>query len=105
MGKQMAWNRAVTLTTTEFFCCVDSDDKLHDASVIKTIFDKYYNDLVVDDNIMGLRGLTVSSKTLEVSGKKISDNMVVQSYFDEISNNKIIGERIDILKTDIIKKY
>ncbi len=104
-GKQSAWNFAVNNCYTELFCCVDSDDRLHDEQVISLIIEKYYKILMSNEELVGIRALTVSSKTLEPSGKKISDKEVRQSYFKEISNNKIIGERIDVLKTETIRKY
>ncbi|ENX32299.1 hypothetical protein F889_03618 [Acinetobacter colistiniresistens] len=104
-GKQSAWNFAVDYCDTDLFCCVDSDDRLHDEKVLSLIIEKYYDILMNNESLVGIRGLTVSSKTLEPSGKEISKEEVRQSYFDEISNNNIIGERIDVLKTEVIKKY
>ncbi len=37
--------------------------------------------------------------------KKISENIVISSYFEEFSNAKNFGERIDVFKTDILKCF
>lgn len=104
-GKQSAWNFAVMNSNSVLFCCVDSDDRLHDAEVLSLILTKYYEKLLNDKDLVGIRALTVSSKTLKPSGKAIATSGKNLSYFEEIADNSIIGERIDILKTKIIKNY
>ena len=103
-GKQAAWNNAVLNAQGEFFCGVDSDDALAAANNIEEIFAKY-TVLLDDENIIGLRFLAYSNVKKTFDGKMISEDVVVQSYFEEFSDAGNFGERIDVFKTSILKKY
>ena len=104
-GKQAAWNFAVSNCMTDLFCGVDSDDRLYNNKVIELILEKFYLILMSKREVIGLRALTVSSKTLAPSGKEISQEDTYHSYFTELSDKKLIGERIDVFKTVLIKNY
>lgn len=103
-GKQAAWNNAVLNAHGEFFCGVDSDDALAAPNNIDDIFSKY-SVLLDDENVIGLRFLAYSNVKEAFDGKMISDDVVVQSYFEEFANADNFGERIDVFKTSILKKY
>jgi glycosyltransferase involved in cell wall biosynthesis len=104
MGKQAAWNNAVLNAKGELFCGVDSDDALAKSHNIEDIFSKYAN-LLDDEKVIGLRFLAYSNVKKNFDGKRISNDIVIQSYFDEFADAGNFGERIDVLKTHILKKY
>ncbi|KHO14248.1 glycosyl transferase family 2 [Acinetobacter baumannii] len=103
-GKQAAWNKAVLNANGFLFCGVDSDDALAKETNIEEIFQKYIS-LLNSDSIIGLRFLAYSNVKKKFDGKKISENIVISSYFEEFSNAKNFGERIDVFKTDILKCF
>ncbi|QIW15376.1 glycosyl transferase family 2 [Pasteurellaceae bacterium RH1A] len=101
-GKQATWNRAVLNAKGQYFIGLDSDDALQPKSLFN-ILNANIN-FLEKENIIGLRCLALSNITQKPSGRKISDNSIEQSWFDEFSSSGNFGERIDILKTDLIKK-
>ena len=103
-GKQMAWNSAVELAMGSLFCCLDSDDALYDKNNIADIYGKYYSYLS-DDMVFGLRMLAYSNVKEGFDGVKLSSEVVICSYFDELSDHKNYGERIDFFKTSILKSF
>lgn len=58
-----------------------------------------------DEKVIGLRFLAYSNVKKTFDGKRISNDIVTQSYFDEFADARNFGERIDVLKTHILKKY
>lgn len=103
-GKQAAWNNAVMNAQGKFFCGVDSDDALVKADNIENILNKYLY-LLEDKEIIGLRFLAYSNVKKTFDGRKLSDDILIQSYFDEFSDRRNFGERIDVFKTKLLKKY
>ncbi|QIO10188.1 glycosyltransferase family 2 protein [Acinetobacter lanii] len=103
-GKQAAWNNAVMNAKGKFFCGVDSDDALAKADNIENIFNKYLY-LLEDKEIIGLRFLAYSNVKNTFDGRKISDEILIQSYFEEFSDRRNFGERIDVFKIELLKKY
>ena len=103
-GKQAAWNNAVLNARGKLFCGVDSDDALANSHNVEDIFSKYAN-LLDDEKVIGLRFLAYSNIKKTFDGKMISNDIVTQSYFDEFADAGNFGERIDVLKTHILKKY
>ncbi|MDR3026875.1 MAG: glycosyltransferase family 2 protein [Acinetobacter sp.] len=103
-GKQAAWNNAVMLAEGSLFCGIDSDDALASDHNIEDIFNKYA-DLLNDKNVIGLRFLAYSNVKQTFDGQKLSDQVVICSYFDEFSNPHNFGERIDVLKTEVLKQF
>lgn len=103
-GKQAAWNNAVLNARGKLFCCVDSDDALANSHNVEDIFSKYAN-LLDDEKVIGLRFLAYSNVKKTFDGKMISNDIVTQSYFDEFADAGNFGERIDVFKTYILKKY
>lgn len=103
-GKQAAWNNAVLNARGWLFCGVDSDDALAKPHNIEDIFSKYAS-LLDNEKIIGLRFLAYSNVKKTFDGKMISEDIVMQSYFEEFADAGNFGERIDVLKTEILKKY
>lgn len=103
-GKQAAWNNAVLNARGKLFCGVDSDDALAKPHNIEDIFSKYAS-LLDNEKIIGLRFLAYSNVKKTFDGKMISEDIVMQSYFEEFADAGNFGERIDVLKTAVLKKY
>ncbi|ENU87668.1 MAG TPA: glycosyltransferase family 2 protein [Bacillus sp. (in: Bacteria)] len=103
-GKQAAWNNAVLNARGKLFCGVDSDDALANSHNVEDIFSKYAN-LLDDEKVIGLRFLAYSNVKKTFDGKMISEDIVMQSYFEEFADAGNFGERIDVFKTHILKKY
>lgn len=102
-GKQASWNRAVLIARGEFFIGLDSDDALQ-GNILFNILEQH-QDQLQNNSIMGIRCLAINSINQKPSGKSISKKPLVLSWFDEFSNHNLFGERIDILRTSIIKNY
>lgn len=103
-GKQAAWNNALSMAKGELFCCLDSDDALYSENNIKNIYCKY-SDFLDDDKVLGFRFLAFSNIKNTFDGQMLSNEIVVDTYFYELSNHKNYGERIDFIKTSIAKNY
>lgn len=103
-GKQAAWNKAVQNAKGDLFCGVDSDDALEKDRNIEQILYKYAY-LLDDEAVIGLRFLAYSNVKKSFDGRKISDYVHVTSYFNEIADARNFGERIDVFKTGVLKKY
>ncbi|OBU23620.1 glycosyltransferase family 2 protein [Photobacterium aquimaris] len=103
-GKQAAWNRGILNARGDYFIGVDSDDALVDDSLI--LFFKKYIPIIKDDkNIIGIRALSKNNTSQYAdSTYSIDKEFSINSWFDEFSS-RIFGERIDILKTSLIKGY
>lgn len=103
-GKQAAWNHAVMLAKGDLFCGVDSDDALYSNDSVEKVFTEYL-DYLTDESVIGLRFQAYSNIKNKSDGKELSNDIVVCSYIDELLDKEKQGERIDVLKTSIIKKY
>ncbi|MCD9508248.1 glycosyltransferase [Photobacterium phosphoreum] len=103
-GKQAAWNKAVLEASGTYFIGVDSDDKLIDNSLI-LFFEKYIPKIDNQDNILGIRALSKKNSTKQADSKfSIDKDNYIASWFEEFSFPQS-GERIDIFKTNILKKF
>ncbi|PSU20063.1 glycosyltransferase family 2 protein [Photobacterium phosphoreum] len=103
-GKQAAWNKAVLEASGTYFIGVDSDDKLIDNSLI-LFFEKYIPKIDNQDNILGIRALSKKNSTNQADSKfSIDKDNYIASWFEEFSYPQS-GERIDIFKTNILKKF
>ena len=81
----------------------DSDDTFVE-NMLFNIFDSC-SELLNEDDIIGIRCLAINSLTNNPSGRLIKNELIKMSWFEEFSNNRNFGERIDILKTDVIKNF
>ena len=103
-GKQAAWNKAVLEAFETYFIGVDSDDKLIDNSLI-LFFEKYIPKIDNQDNILGIRALSKKNSTKQADSKfSIDKDNYIASWFEEFSFPQS-GERIDIFKINILKKF
>lgn len=103
-GKQAAWNKAIELSEGKYFCCLDSDDAIYSENSIEEIFRKDIK-ILNDFKIIGLRYLAYSNVKKTFDGTKISDDIIIMSWFEDFSNPSNFGERIDIFKKEPLKKY
>lgn len=103
-GKQAAWNKAVGLANGKYFCGLDSDDALYSKDNVKEVFENHIS-LLQDPTIAGLRFLAFSNIQNNFHGKKLSDKVVICSWFDEFKDPENFGERIDIFKTNLLKNF
>ena len=102
-GKQFSWNKAISMAKGLYFIGLDSDDTFRENSLFSIISD--CNNLLDKDDVVGIRCLAINNMTNKPSGRLIENKLIEMSWFDEFSNSKNFGERIDILKTDVIKKF
>lgn len=102
-GKQSAWNRAILMAQGKFFVGLDSDDALQKKMLFQILNEHHHT--LKDELIIGVRCLAINSVTQKPSGRAISKDSVILSWFDEFSDKNNFGERIDILKTEEIKKF
>ena len=104
-GKQAAWNNAVLNAKGQYFIGVDSDDALVDDS-LSLFFNQYIPILEANNDCVGIRALSKSSSQAESydRGFLSDENYAICSWFDEFSS-RIVQERIDILKTELLKDF
>ncbi|ATM96828.1 WbcL protein [Yersinia frederiksenii] len=100
-GKQAAWNLAVKNANGKYFIGLDSDDALVTNSIskllsIKTVFD--------DKEIIAIRAVSVNSETMRPNNCYLFNADKKNSWFEEFSSG-IRGERIDLFKTELLRKY
>jgi glycosyltransferase involved in cell wall biosynthesis len=102
-GKPSAFNLGLKNANGIFFGVIDSDDTLLPTSLnlIKSLVKKY--NILESDSITTISGLCIDVKG-RIIGQQFSENMIIDSWND-ISNNKFIGEKWGMHKTMILKKY
>lgn len=102
-GKQAAWNHAISLAKGEFFCGLDSDDTLIGDALVTTMQEA---DSIKDvTHIIGVRCLAIRNSTQQPDGKELMRQTQENSWFKEWESPHLLGERIDILKTNIINQF
>lgn len=102
-GKQAAWNKALDICTTEYFICLDSDDALIDDSLSNIL--PYLNEIKDDEQIAGIRCNAINSLKNTIDSAYMSPRPIKESWFNEVANNKFIGEKLDIFKTDVLRQF
>ncbi|HDK1807516.1 TPA: glycosyltransferase family 2 protein [Escherichia coli] len=102
-GKQVAWNVAIQNANGQYFIGLDSDDALYE-DALSVLFPKI-NEINADSSIVGLRCLSQKVPKGSNSIKDFSSGHdSIHYWYDEFASG-ISQERIDILKTKIIKEY
>lgn len=102
-GKQAAWNKSLELARGKYFIGLDSDDALLPLSLFRIIESNL--SLLEEKDIIGIRCLAINSITQKPSARSISNSNLKLSWFEEFSSRNNLGERIDILKTEIIRYF
>lgn len=99
-GKMRAYNKAVTLSETELFVCIDSDDQLASEFVVKdslAFWNEHKNDRT-DKKIAGMISLRRSSYGSDISHvPAFGSSANLRSYYD--------GETTSFVLTDILRNY
>ena len=105
-GKMRAYNNAVSLTETELFVCIDSDDQLASELAVKdslVFWDKHlcngFPDDVKTDSVAGW----ISMRKMPYSPEMIDSCPYCNKLADIVSSLK--GETTIFIRTDILKHY
>ncbi|MGL5962918.1 MAG: glycosyltransferase family A protein, partial [Fusobacteriaceae bacterium] len=98
-GKMSAINRGVFIAHGELFFIVDSDDYLENDAI--EIINRYLKDLP-----SGFAGLVFRKRNIR--GKdfgKFPDDIIDSNPVDIFYKRKVLGDKAEIVKTEILKKY
>lgn len=105
-GKMRAYNKAISLTETELFVCIDSDDLLENEFVLKdslAFWDKnLHNGFPSGANAKYVAGW-ISLRKMPYS----PDEILILPYCDKLVDiaSSIIGETTIFIRTNILKCY
>lgn len=102
-GKQAAWNKALDVCTTEYFICLDSDDALIENALENVM--PYLADIKNDTEIVGIRCNAINSFKNTVDSAYLSSEPIKESWFEEVVNNKFVGEKLDVFKTAVLRQF
>lgn len=102
-GKQAAWNAACGLARGKYFLGLDSDDQIAKGGL--SHFLKYIKILENNPLIIGVRACAVRTSDGKNDAENFFEDGQILPWFDEFSRPVAQGERIDILKTDVIRKF
>jgi glycosyltransferase involved in cell wall biosynthesis len=105
-GKMRAYNKAVSLTETELFVCIDSDDQLASESVVEDSL--AFWDMTTEIGFPG--GTTVDKVAGWVSQRKMPhspDTIQTKPYCGMLCEicSATKGETTIFIRTEILKKY
>ena len=102
-GKHVALNLAFSMVTTELIMIVDSDDYLEKNAVeiIEKDWMKYRN-----KKLCGLCYQRIKPNGKIICSMPIEQgNAIVGNYNDFIINKNIIGDKAEVFRSDVLKKY
>lgn len=102
-GKQAAWNVACEMAKGKYFIGLDSDDQITPSGLAH--FLKYAQILERDPLIIGVRACAVRTSDGQNDAGNFFNEGEVLSWFDEFARPTAHGERIDILKTELIRNF
>lgn len=100
-GKSFAHNKAVSLTKTDLFTCVDSDDYLRKDAVELIL--KEWSFIKNNDEIIGI--LAFKGKPNGKNITSINDNVETIRLYEGYRKYGLRGDTMLIYRTDIISKY
>ncbi len=100
-GKMRAINEGVALASREFFFIVDSDDFITD-NCVETI-NLYGKELPKSMGGMIFRKIELNSQ--KISGKAYPKKVIDSSPIEIVYNLGIDGDKAEVFRTDILKKY
>lgn len=103
-GKQSCWNYALDKAKGEYFIGVDSDDALLPNTLCKIMDSWHKYDIDSQEKIIGIRAPSVDFNMNQIGKGLIKKSHEKLSWYKEFSSI-YHGERIDIFKTDIIRKF
>lgn len=102
-GKSKAVNQGIKLAKGEIFICIDSDDYFVE-NTLKYINDEYL-EIKGNDEIAGVCFLHLYEDSNKIVGTKFPNDKMIDTYFNIYNKHKVTGDKLLILKTEIIKKY
>lgn len=102
-GKHTALNTAMSIVKEELTFIVDSDDTLTPNAI--EIVEKYYDQIKAKDDVCGIGFLKIRKGNGTFVGKKYSKNLLIDYFINERINRNIYGDKAEIFKTSILKKY
>lgn len=99
-GKSMAHNRGVSLTRTELFACVDSDDYLASCAIEKILL-VWENKTERYTGILAFKGYSSGDPVTEIKNSNCESSTLKNAYVI----HGLVGDTMLIFRTDIISKY
>ena len=100
-GKQAAWNTAITHAKYDYFIGIDSDDEIIVDGLEQ--IDRLLNKISLTNNICAIRFNAISKSTNDISGTPFKEEGV-HSWKKEVFEWNVRGEKLDVWKTEILKK-
>lgn len=101
-GKHVAINKGIKEARGDYFFIVDSDDRLPKNSL--SIIDKKVKKIDLNPNVAGVVGLKCFFDGSVVGSNNLKNDMVC-TLFDYRYYHRFIGDRAEVIKTNIFKKY
>ena len=103
-GKQSAYNVGLDNAKGDIFLCIDSDDILvsNILSSIESDFKKIKKDETIA-GIMYIQGFIDNPD--KIIGSKFMHDGMIDNYFNIYNKQKVKGDKLIVLKTDIASKY
>ena len=101
-GKHTAINLGVEKAQTEWFFIVDSDDYVTDDAVQKI---HKWIETVEDPNYAAVSGTRCFPNGSIIGQCEISDNSFIDATNIERAKYKLLGDKAEVYKTDVLKKY
>lgn len=101
-GKHIAINKGVSLAKGNSFFIVDSDDRLPEDSL--SIIQSKFITIKDNDTIAGVVGLKCFFNK-KVVGSSHFKKEIVCDIFDYRYVHKVLGDRAEVFKTEVLKKY
>ncbi|VDH17425.1 Hyaluronan synthase [Algoriella xinjiangensis] len=102
-GKHRAINKGLELAKGELFFIVDSDDYLPNDSL--KIIMKYYEDVKLDENIIGVVGLYKNKDGEILGGKKFPHLIIDSDLIERREKYGVTADMAKVLKTSNFKKF
>jgi len=101
-GKHIAINKGVAIAKGEAFFIVDSDDRLPENSL--EIINEQFTKVKKESEIAGVVGLKCYFDKTTVGSTHLTDSIIC-STIDYRCKHKIKGDRAEVLKTEVLKRY
>lgn len=103
-GKIAASNEGVRRSSGELFLNVDADDRIKPEALERFL---YHWDRLSPEEQSGLKGVTALCEDQygELVGNRFPADPLVCDYYDFKFKYKIVGEKFDIVRTDLMREY
>lgn len=103
-GKQYSYNKAISLSSSDLFICVDSDDYLL-PNCLLTLSNTWLN--VSENNVSDCAGIVFLDKHVngELIGTKLPSNVNYSNLYNLYNKFKVKGDKGLCFSTSILKLY